>query len=669
MKKIACDAHAASHHVHASRSTVPLRYVRATTSVASRTARGANRLVRPASNTNGEEEQAPSTSVEPVAADPDAASVALGEPVAASPNRLESLDDMAAFVERTRVEEENIRRKREEVELQLFRMRQQEAVRRQQAIKLRLASDRANAAVLREQHNQNHQNQQHQQQQAGGPSEGQAATHGSVAGPAGAEAGGGSFPAAATGPAAPGDVVGAPVKKKLMLKKSKRMSAVAAAAGLHRVSTPTSAVSGRVGASGTHGTNGSGLPLAAGSGGGSSGGGGGVGKALLSREELIGREKRGKEGGGGGGVSAGGSGAESCDPEEGCNDFAEVVVPKPIFIISDCTGESAARTVRAALNQFEVRCRTQAPAQIMIYRFVESTEKMMSIINEAAKEDALVVYTLVDPKAVKLVQTACKLGGVRYVDLWTALLDTMEVHLNAVRSGVPASLAEVRKPTASLTDEYFRMIEAVEYTRKMDDGAHPQEWVNADLVILGVSRCGKTPLSIYLGQRGYKVANLPLIPGCPVPRELHEIDQTRIVGLIIDPNVLSTIRRNRVSIMGVARAQAIDYAEVKKINFELDWARKLYNSHPEWPVIDVTLRGIEETAARILKLLNDRRGDASPKWVEAYHAKQTPTQHQQAAEAAEAAAARGGAGADTPYNVPEMIYGAHESTFLMQGLY
>ncbi|GFR43630.1 hypothetical protein Agub_g4729 [Astrephomene gubernaculifera] len=574
---------------------------------------------------------------------------------AVTPSALGSLDDMAAFVERTRQEEENIRRRREEVELQLLRMRQQEAVRQQQALKLKMASERANAAVvLREQTG------------AAAPAAAAAAAAAApaAAGPTQQQEGedGHAGAAAASASGGPGSLpAGGPPRKKLMLKKSKRMSAIAAASGLHRVTPPLGSSSSSPASPAPRGS--SAAPSSSGAGGGllqaggSSGGGGGGGKALLCREELIEKSKEGA----GAGAALGGGGSD-CE----CSvDFEEVVVPKPIFVISDCTGESAARTVRAALNQFELRCRTSAPAQIMIFRFVESIEKVMSIIQEAAKEDALVVYTLVDPKAVKAVQTACTLQQVRYVDLWTTLLDTMEVHLNAARSGVPSSLAETRrKPKASLNDEYFRMIEAVEYTRKMDDGAHPQEWASADLVVLGVSRCGKTPLSIYLGQRGYKVANLPLIPGCPVPRELFEIDQTRIVGLIIDPHVLATIRRNRVNMMGVARAQAIDYAEVQKINAELDWARKLYNAHPEWPVLDVTLRGIEETAARILKLLNDRRGDASPKWVEAYHAKMAASSAAQAP--AVGGAAEAGAGS---YGIPEMIYGANESTFLMQGLY
>ncbi|KAG2445636.1 hypothetical protein HXX76_000246 [Chlamydomonas incerta] len=610
---------------------------------------------------------------------------------------------MAAFVERTRLEEETMRRKREEVELQLLRMRQQEAVRRQQAIRLRVATERANAAVLA------------QAGSSSGSPGGSASPSSSAAdmsappppGLAAPPAGDGGVGAAGPSGGLAGAAAGPP-KKKLVLKRSKRMSAVAAAAGFNRVSpissqpplgaaTSSSSSSGSSfnasyfapgttspGTSpGTGTSSGSGSRPPSRSGSPSGRGGGSV--ALLSREDLIQKSKEDQaraalnpqaaeeDGAGGALLRAGGVNDSDCDLAE------EVVVPKPVFIISDCTGESAARTVRAALNQFEARCRTQAPAQIMIFRFVEQTDRMMDIIREAAKEDALVVYTLVDPKAVKAVQTACKLQGVRYVDLWSELLDNMEVHLNAVRSGVPATLAEtLRKPKAALTDEYFKMIEAVEYTRKMDDGAHPQEWRNADLLILGVSRCGKTPLSIYLGQRGYKVANLPLIPNCPVPKELFEIDQSRVVGLIIDPHVLASIRRNRVSLMGVSRAQSIDYAEVQKINSELEWARKLYNAHPDWPVIDVTLRGIEETAARILKFLNDRRGTTSPQWVDAIHAKSVAPPG--AAAGANTAPAQGGATArgpvdgepapGTPTSIPELIYGAmSESSFMMQGLY
>jgi regulator of PEP synthase PpsR (kinase-PPPase family) len=138
----------------------------------------------------------------------------------------------------------------------------------------------------------------------------------------------------------------------------------------------------------------------------------------------------------------------------------------------------------------------------------------------------------------------------------------------------------------------------------MDDGANPQNWHQADLLILGVSRSGKTPLSIYLGQRGYKVANLPLVPNAPIPKELFEIDQDKIVGLLIDGVLLASIRRTRVGSMGLDELKS--YTNTRGINEELKWAQGLYAEHPEWPVIDVTFRGVEETAARILAILDER---------------------------------------------------------------
>ena len=107
------------------------------------------------------------------------------------------------------------------------------------------------------------------------------------------------------------------------------------------------------------------------------------------------------------------------------------------------------------------------------------------------------------------------------------------------------------------------MIEAVEFTRKMDDGAHPHHWHEADLLLLGVSRSGKTPLSIYLGQRGYKVANLPLAKGIPVPKQLFEIDQSKVFGLILDPQDLLTIREKRMTALGVSLSSSANYAELK----------------------------------------------------------------------------------------------------------
>lgn len=125
-------------------------------------------------------------------------------------------------------------------------------------------------------------------------------------------------------------------------------------------------------------------------------------------------------------------------------------------------------------------------------------------------------------------------------------------------SGVPLG----QRDRSQLSSDYFKMIEAVEFTRKMDDGAHPERWNDADLLLLGVSRSGKTPLCIYLGQRGYKVANLPLVKGLPIPPQLYEIDQSKIFGLLIESQTLMEVRQSRMGSMGV-QSSSSDYADLK----------------------------------------------------------------------------------------------------------
>ena len=143
---------------------------------------------------------------------------------------------------------------------------------------------------------------------------------------------------------------------------------------------------------------------------------------------------------------------------------------------------------------------------------------------------------------------------------------------------------------------------------QMDDGARPERWRDADILILGVSRTGKTPLSIYLGQRGYKVANLPLVPRdgqLLVPKHIENVDPKRVFGLLIDGEVLHSIRANRLNTIGVGArdAGAREYAAARVVTQELALAKALYARHPEWQVLDVTHKGVEETAARIMKLM------------------------------------------------------------------
>ena len=286
------------------------------------------------------------------------------------------------------------------------------------------------------------------------------------------------------------------------------------------------------------------------------------------------------------------------------------LLPKPIFVLSDCTGESAANTCRAALGQFEESMSISAPTNLYIFRFLSEGSDVYKIVQQAAEDDALVVYTLSDPSMATAVKTACKLyGGVKSVNLWGPLLESMEEHLAMNRTGVPMiSRAAGHSTSESLSNDYFRMIEAVEFTRLMDDGARPNMWKDADILILGVSRTGKTPLSIYLGQRGYKVANLPLVPRdgqLMVPKYINDVDPKRVFGLLISGDVLHSIRTNRLDSIGVKREDksAMEYGAMRQVTQELSLAKALYAQHPDWTVLDVTHKGVEETAARIMKII------------------------------------------------------------------
>ena len=164
-----------------------------------------------------------------------------------------------------------------------------------------------------------------------------------------------------------------------------------------------------------------------------------------------------------------------------------------------------------------------------------------------------------------------------------------------------------RESRRALDPQYFKRIEAVEYTRKMDDGAHPERWRYADILLLGVSRSGKTPLSIYLGQRGFKVANLPIVKGIAIPPELYEIDQSKVFALTIDAQHLFKIRRSRMGSMGVGRSKSM-YADLKGVLEELEYVHRLYKQNPAWPILDVTNMGVEESAARIQRIISERHG-------------------------------------------------------------
>jgi regulator of PEP synthase PpsR (kinase-PPPase family) len=265
---------------------------------------------------------------------------------------------------------------------------------------------------------------------------------------------------------------------------------------------------------------------------------------------------------------------------------------RPIFVISDATGETAEKVVRAALLQFN-----NVPVALRMYTRVRLEAEMRRIIARAKQDGALVVFTVVSTSHRELLRRLCHEESVDAVDLIGTLMAKLSSYLGAQPKGVPGLLH-------TISDEYFQRVEAVEFTVRNDDGREPRNLPKADLVLVGISRTSKTPLSTFLAQKGIKVANVPLVLGIDPPAELFQIDQEKIYGLTIKPEALLQIRRARLKHLGMPPDTS--YGQKDHIQQELAFAQQLFRQHASWPVIDVTGKAIEETAADILRIKKDR---------------------------------------------------------------
>jgi regulator of PEP synthase PpsR (kinase-PPPase family) len=265
---------------------------------------------------------------------------------------------------------------------------------------------------------------------------------------------------------------------------------------------------------------------------------------------------------------------------------------KRIDVLSDSTGETAEKVVRAAMLQFP-----HSGAQIRVHTRVRTKEAARPILERAAQEGALVVFTVVSPELREFIHAASYELKVEALDLIGSLIGKLSTFLDRQPINTPSAMLP-------LSDEYFRRIEAVEFTVKSDDGKEPRNFKKADLVLVGVSRTSKTPLSTLLAQRGLKVANLPIVLGVPPPPELAESPQDRIVGLTIGLEQLVEIRKARLKQLGMSVDSA--YGLRDQVREELECANRIFRAHPGWPVIDVTGRAIEETAVIILESMKER---------------------------------------------------------------
>lgn len=265
---------------------------------------------------------------------------------------------------------------------------------------------------------------------------------------------------------------------------------------------------------------------------------------------------------------------------------------KKIYLVSDGTGETVEKVMKAALKQFST-----TPVSVEKFPRITNIESMQMVIQKASVNDALLLSTLVSPDLRLQTKDIASNYRIRHIDLLDNLLEQLSIFLRVKPDGVPNIMHQVN-------DEYFRRIEAIEFTVRGDDGKNPKLLHKADIVLLGVSRTSKTPLSVFLAHKGYKVCNIPIVFEHNPPPSLAEIDQQRIFGLIIDPSTLQRIRKQRLKTMRVSNRSS--YGELDYILAELEWADNLFRGNPTWPVIDITQRAVEETAGIILNTLSDR---------------------------------------------------------------
>ena len=268
-------------------------------------------------------------------------------------------------------------------------------------------------------------------------------------------------------------------------------------------------------------------------------------------------------------------------------------VPVELHILSDSTGETAARLVLALEAQFP-----DLPFEEVRHPRVESIEDLALAVARARGRPAVMVYTLVEPGLREEMRRLCRRSRVHYCDLLGHPIEAV-----ARVSGQAARMKPGARPP--LNDAYFRRMSAIEFAVKYDDGVGAGLH-DADIVLVGVSRTSKTPLSMYLGYLGYKTANVPVVRGIEPPSALFTIDATKIVGLTIDAERLREIRKQRARRLGGGERA---YAELLEIYAELEEAETLHR-RLGCPVIEISDLSIEETAARVIRLVERRRAEA-----------------------------------------------------------
>ncbi len=261
---------------------------------------------------------------------------------------------------------------------------------------------------------------------------------------------------------------------------------------------------------------------------------------------------------------------------------------KVIYLVGDITGETITKISRASLAQF-----SREHVEVKTFFMINDLQHLVQIIKQAAEDEALIAFTLIHPALRECLIREAERWGITAIDVIGDFLVQLSIFLKEKPAQVPGR-------QYILDEDYHRRIEAINFAVKHDDGKMPQGLRHADFVLVGLSRTSKTPLSTYLANQGWKVANVPLHPGMDPPDELlRDVEQRRVFGLIISVESLVKLREARLEQLGLE--PYAKYADPVAVCEEIDWCRAFYDKHPRWRILDVSNRAIEETAACILR--------------------------------------------------------------------
>lgn len=262
-----------------------------------------------------------------------------------------------------------------------------------------------------------------------------------------------------------------------------------------------------------------------------------------------------------------------------------------VVIVADSTGETAENVMRASLSQFGLK-----EVEIKKYAHIEDTDQVIKIVERHKETNCLLAFTIILPELKETLKEEARKYGLPYIDIMGPVIEKLSAFLGILPRFKPGAYREIDKT-------YYKRIEAIEHAVRCDDGKDFRTLFKGELVILGISRTSKTPLCMYLATyHGIKAGNLPMVPEVIPPKELYSFHPDQVYGLVIDPEELHKIRKQRLKSMRLDHLA--DYAQMKRIYEELDYSKEIMKK-VGCPIIDVTNKSIEETASEILS----RRGN------------------------------------------------------------